>query len=244
MCNSWKLPYHDDLTTDDYRKAFESDLFRSIEYVGITGGEPTLRRDMVDLVRIMSDNMPRLRKMTLNTNGFVTERVVPVLEGIIDVANEVLTLVEETEFGIALPAALRVVRRSMIGVRRSLKQGDASKQVVTAERQVEEDLKTLIDAMKEMPASRISSRRAQRDNARDRQRELNRLIAELKMIRLLQVRVNGETIEVDGKRPDRAKSLSAAIQTAIEDVETHQEDVLLTTQQLSEERGEEIQQPQ
>ena len=88
MCNSWKLPYHDDLTTDDYRKAFASDLFRSIEYVGITGGEPTLRRDMVDLVRIMSDNMPRLRKMTLNTNGFVTERVVPVLEGIIDVANE------------------------------------------------------------------------------------------------------------------------------------------------------------
>ena len=88
MCNSWKLPYHDDLTTDDYRKAFSSDLFRSIEYIGITGGEPTLRRDMVDLVRIMSDNMPRLRKMTLNTNGFVTERVVPVLEGIIDVANE------------------------------------------------------------------------------------------------------------------------------------------------------------
>ncbi len=88
MCNSWKLPYHDDLTTDDYRTAFESDLFRSIEYVGITGGEPTLRRDMVELVRIMSDNMPRLRKMTLNTNGFVAERVVPVLEGIIDVANE------------------------------------------------------------------------------------------------------------------------------------------------------------
>ena len=165
-------------------------------------------------------------------------------ERIIDVANEVLTLVEETEFGIALPAALRVVRRSMIGVRRSLKQGDASKQVVTAERQVEEDLKTLLDAMKEMPASRISSRRGQRGNARDRQRELNRLIAELKMIRLLQVRVNGETIEVDGKRADRAKSLSAAVQSAIEDVETHQEDVLLTTQQLSEERGEEIQQPQ
>ena len=88
MCNSWKLPYHDDLTTDEYRKAFASQLFRTIEYVGITGGEPTLRRDMVELVRIMSDNMPRLRKMTLNTNGFVTERVVPVLEGIIDVANE------------------------------------------------------------------------------------------------------------------------------------------------------------
>lgn len=88
MCNSWKLPYHDDLTTDEYRKAFSSKLFRSIEYVGITGGEPTLRKDMVDIVRIMADNMPKLRKMTLNTNGFVKDRVVSTLDRIIDVANE------------------------------------------------------------------------------------------------------------------------------------------------------------
>ena len=88
MCNSWKLPYHDDLTTEEYRKVFSSELFRSIEYVGITGGEPTLRKDMVEIVRIMSDNMPRLRKVTLNTNGFVVKRVVPVLDQIIDVAND------------------------------------------------------------------------------------------------------------------------------------------------------------
>ena len=88
MCNSWKLPYHDDMTTDEYRKAFSSELFRSIEYVGITGGEPTLRKDMVDIVRIMADNMPKLRKMTLNTNGFVKDRVVSTLDRIIDVANE------------------------------------------------------------------------------------------------------------------------------------------------------------
>ncbi len=88
MCNSWKLPYHDDLTTEEYEKAFSSELFRSIEYVGITGGEPTLRKDMVDIVRIMSENMPRLRKVTLNTNGFVVKRVVSVLEQIVDLANE------------------------------------------------------------------------------------------------------------------------------------------------------------
>ena len=60
------------------------------EYVGITGGEPTLRKDMVEIVRVMADEMPRLRKMTLNTNGFVKDRVVKTLEGIIDVANEPL----------------------------------------------------------------------------------------------------------------------------------------------------------
>ena len=88
MCNSWKLPYHDDLTTEEYRRVFASPLFRAIEYVGVTGGEPTLRKDMVEIVGILSDNMPRLQKMTLNTNGFVTERVVPVLERMIDLANE------------------------------------------------------------------------------------------------------------------------------------------------------------
>lgn len=88
MCNSWKLPYHDDLTTEEYRRTFSNRLFRTIEYVGITGGEPTLRKDMVDIVRIMADHMPRLRKMTLNTNGFVKDRVVSTLSRIIDVANE------------------------------------------------------------------------------------------------------------------------------------------------------------
>jgi MoaA/NifB/PqqE/SkfB family radical SAM enzyme len=88
MCNSWKLPYDDDLTTEEYQKGFASELFRTIEYVGITGGEPTLRKDMVDIVRIMADNMPRLRKVTLNTNGFVAKRVVGTLERIIDLANE------------------------------------------------------------------------------------------------------------------------------------------------------------
>ncbi len=87
MCNSWKLPYHDDLTTEEYQQSFSSDLFRTIEYVGITGGEPTLRKDMVDIVRLLSANMPRLRKVTLNTTGFVVKRVVPVLEQIIDLAN-------------------------------------------------------------------------------------------------------------------------------------------------------------
>jgi molybdenum cofactor biosynthesis enzyme MoaA len=70
MCNSWKLPYHDDLTTDEYRRAFGSRLFRSVS----TSGSPAasrLRKDMVELVNIMADHMPRLRKMTLNTNGFV-----------------------------------------------------------------------------------------------------------------------------------------------------------------------------
>ncbi|HSF17316.1 MAG TPA: radical SAM protein [Vicinamibacteria bacterium] len=88
MCNSWKLPYHDDLTTEEYARTFGSRLFRTIEYVGITGGEPTLRKDMVDIVRLMADNMPRLRKMTLNTNGFVKDRVVKTLDRIVDVANE------------------------------------------------------------------------------------------------------------------------------------------------------------
>ncbi|MGH9332135.1 MAG: radical SAM protein [Vicinamibacteria bacterium] len=88
MCNSWKLPYHDDLTTDEYREAFSSRLFRSVEYVGITGGEPTLRKDMAELVDVMADHMPRLRKMTLNTNGFVKDRVVKTLDRNIDIAND------------------------------------------------------------------------------------------------------------------------------------------------------------
>lgn len=159
---------------------------------------------------------------------------------IIEIDSELITLVEETEFGIALPAALRVVGRSMSNVKRSLGQGDASPPVVTAERQIEADLQALLEAMKQMPSSREPKGRPGRGQ-RDRERELNRLIAELKMVRILQVRVNGETVDANGQRPQSSADLPAALRKAIASVEEHQDEVRGTTQKLGEGRSEEIQ---
>jgi hypothetical protein len=157
---------------------------------------------------------------------------------IVELANELITLVEETEFGIALPAALLMVRDAMADVQASLAEGDGSPKVIEAERQIEADLAALLDAMKQLPSSKMSNRKAQK-GARDRERELNRLIAELKMIRLLQIRTNQKTVEADRARAGLA-ALSAALKEKIESVADQQDFVREATERLAEERGDEL----
>jgi hypothetical protein len=153
-------------------------------------------------------------------------------------ADELITLVEETEFGIALPAATRIIRDEMDGVRGSLAAALAGEEVVAAEKQVEGDLQSLIDAMKQMPSAgkdrAASKRRAQNDD--EQRRELNRLIAELKMVRLLETRLHDNTTSAEKER-GAAPSLPAALRRQIIDLGGRQEDVRDVTERLANERG-------
>jgi hypothetical protein len=67
---------------------------------------------------------------------------------------------------------------------------------------------------------------------RARERELNRLIAELKMIRLLQSRVNDDTVETDRGRPDE-RVLPPALRRVIEALESSQDEIHQTLSKLS-----------
>lgn len=156
---------------------------------------------------------------------------------IIDLGSDLLTLVEETEFGIALPAAMLVVLDEMSEVQSLLAAGDGSEPVVNAERQIEADLKELLEAMKQMPSSKSSNERAQR-GAQDRQRELNRILAELKLIRMLQLRTNRQTGDVDGKRPENG--LPAGLREKIEALADQQDHIREATQRLADERSDEL----
>ncbi len=160
---------------------------------------------------------------------------------IVEIADDIITLVEETEFGIALPSALMVVRESMISVKQSLAAADASEPVVKLELEIEEDLKSLLGAMQQMPPSRPPRDRNRRPmGPRERERELNRLIAELKMVRLMQLRVNRDTTNVDTVRPAEVEALSQDIQGQIEVVTERQVHVRDTTERLAEKRGDEL----
>jgi predicted nucleic acid-binding Zn-ribbon protein len=158
-------------------------------------------------------------------------------EHIMQIGSDLVTLVEETDFGIALPAALRVVIEEMDDVKQSLTAGSASEDVVAAERQIEADLKALLDAMKQMPAQ--ASGKQQKGSPQDRQRELNRIIAELKMIRILQTRVTADTKHVDEKRSE-VEQLSGALRQKIQNIHDRQQDVRDVTEKLTSERGNEV----
>jgi hypothetical protein len=136
-----------------------------------------------------------------------------------------LALVEETEFGIALPTSLRVLSREMRSVEDRLKEGDATAPTVALEKRIEEDLLGLLQAMRRLPPTTPPPPgQPLPSNPRDRERELNRLIAELKMIRLLQSRLNDDTLGVDKSRPE-APPLNADLRREIEGLQNNQEEI-------------------
>jgi hypothetical protein len=160
-------------------------------------------------------------------------------EQIMQVGENLVAMVEETEFGIALPAALRAVVEEMDEVKSHLAAGEATSEVVEAERQIEADLKALLEAMKQLPAQ--GNGKQQRGGGQDRQRELNRILAELKMIRILQQRVNRETEQTDHTRSDDEKKITSDLQHKIQTLHDRQQDIYDVTDKLNNERGNELQ---
>ena len=74
MCNIWKdgLSQGTELTTNQYETLLRNKFFSSISSVMISGGEALLRSDIVDIVEIIVHSLPRLRKITIATNGLAT----------------------------------------------------------------------------------------------------------------------------------------------------------------------------
>jgi hypothetical protein len=135
-------------------------------------------------------------------------------------------LTEETEFGIALPTALRVLGVEMRKVQEWLKEGDASARTIALEKRIEEDLLGLAEAMRRLPPTTPPPPGAPlpTSDLRALERELNRLIAELKMIRLLQSRLNDDTVDADHGRP-KNPPLSPDLRREIEALGASQEEL-------------------
>ncbi len=90
MCDNWKR-YKDEpkklnqeLTLKDYEKFFsENDYWLSdLRNIGIAGGEPFLRSDLVDLVKLIHKNFPKI-KIGLQSNGLAPQKTADVLRRII-----------------------------------------------------------------------------------------------------------------------------------------------------------------
>ena len=79
MCNIWQLDRQEWLRADDYRRVMPA----SLRNINLTGGEPLLRPDIVELVQSIHEAVPRAR-MILATNGFRTTRTLETIARIRD----------------------------------------------------------------------------------------------------------------------------------------------------------------
>jgi MoaA/NifB/PqqE/SkfB family radical SAM enzyme len=78
MCNIWNAESQPELTLEQFDQVLADPLFRSIERLMISGGEPSLRSDLAELMQTCFRRMPALRTLSLITNGLTPERVMLV----------------------------------------------------------------------------------------------------------------------------------------------------------------------
>ncbi len=73
ICNIWQKKPENELTLDEIKKIFENADFFS--WVSLTGGEPFLREDIVNIARILKDKCSDLYLLNIPTNGFLSEKI-------------------------------------------------------------------------------------------------------------------------------------------------------------------------
>ena len=102
MCNVWTqqdnaaptLPH--EIPLEGYRRLCQvnADFLSKVNRISLTGGEPTLRRDLTGIARVFSEAFPKA-DLSINTNGFSTHRV-------LDAAREILSFRKRTIFMVSL----------------------------------------------------------------------------------------------------------------------------------------------
>jgi len=77
MCDFWKETRKPTVTLDDYRK-----LPATLRDINVSGGEPFLHPQIVDIVRVLHETCPKAH-ITISTNGFLTDLTVKRVRAIL-----------------------------------------------------------------------------------------------------------------------------------------------------------------
>ena len=93
MCNIWKIPREvPDLSIDDWIRLLSSDIFTDLRELDVTGGEPFLRKDLLDLFtgicELKHRNLKGLKSIAVTTNGFLIRRVLEYTEEILQMLGD------------------------------------------------------------------------------------------------------------------------------------------------------------
>jgi MoaA/NifB/PqqE/SkfB family radical SAM enzyme len=84
MCNNWKHgDRKSDMTLDQLDEVMNHEFWGAVENLNISGGEPTTRNDLPEMVELFQRRLPRLRKVGVNTTGLTPHRAIPQLTRIV-----------------------------------------------------------------------------------------------------------------------------------------------------------------
>lgn len=97
MCGMQTKVKCKDFLPNDLDKILKDRLFSEVISVGVNGGEPFIKRDLVDYIKKIIDNLPKLKKIYIISNGYFTNSILDKLTIIKEMANE-----KDIEIGLSL----------------------------------------------------------------------------------------------------------------------------------------------
>ena len=83
MCDVWKENDYDELSIEDLNHLSESGFLKNLKHVGLSGGEPFLRKDIDKIVNSLINN-PKIKSLSITSHGFNTERIKQKIPIIVD----------------------------------------------------------------------------------------------------------------------------------------------------------------
>jgi len=75
------------LTVDEIAGIYRNPLFDSLRRFGLSGGEPTLRDDLVSIVEAVLTSCPSIKEVVLTTNGMEPDSVLEKASGLLKLGN-------------------------------------------------------------------------------------------------------------------------------------------------------------
>lgn len=85
MCPDWQRPDNrSELTVAEIGGIYRNPLFSSLKRFGLSGGEPTLREDLVQIAQTVLESCSTIEGMTLITNGLEPDLVVDKVERLLN----------------------------------------------------------------------------------------------------------------------------------------------------------------
>lgn len=76
MCHIWKKENVVDISVGEWKKIVAKPLFKNVEFLLLTGGEPFLTDNFVERARVAVDALPRLKIIAIATNGLLTQKII------------------------------------------------------------------------------------------------------------------------------------------------------------------------
>ena len=76
MCFIWENKKDVEITAEQFAKILSDPLYQQVQHIGITGGEPTLRKDLPLLYEAACKTLPNLKGMSSITNAIQKKQVI------------------------------------------------------------------------------------------------------------------------------------------------------------------------